>query len=276
MIKELFLEQNIFFLFFIFGYGATIGSFLNCIIYRLQQNKSFFKGRSYCPHCKHILSWKDLIPIFSFFILKGKCRYCQNKISFQYPLVEIFTGLLFIAIFWHVKNIIFTVPGFLYFCYLLFICCCLIVIFVYDLKHYLIPDNILSVAILTTIFWFFLSLIFKVSTLAEIKRAILSAIFPSLFFLALILISKEKWMGWGDFKLSILMGIFLGWPKILFSLFFAFFIGGIVAIFLVILGKKKMKSEIPLGPFLVSGTFFALFFGEKIIYWYLEFFLWKN
>lgn len=258
---------------FVFLLGLEIGSFLNCVIYRIGKNESFLRGRSFCPHCKHILSWQDLIPVLSFLILRGKCRYCQKKISFQYPLVEIFTGLLFIVIFWYAKNTIFTVPGFLYFCYLLFICCCLIVIFIYDLKHYLIPDEVIYFAILTTFFWFFLSLILKFSTFLEIQKAIFFAVFPSLFFLALILISKEKWMGWGDFKLSILMGLFLGWPKILVSLFFAFFTGGIVAIFLVIFGKKKMKSEIPFGPFLVSGTFFALFFGEKIINWYLNFFL---
>lgn len=258
---------------FVFLLGLEIGSFLNCVIYRIGKNESFLRGRSFCPHCKHILAWKDLIPILSFLVLRGRCRYCQKKISLQYPLVEIFTGLSFLAIFWHAKNIIFTLPGFLYFCYLLFISSCLIIILVYDFKHYLIPDEVIYFAILTTFFWFFLSLILKFSTFLEIQKAIFFAVFPSLFFLALILISKEKWMGWGDFKLSILMGLFLGWPKILVSLFFAFFTGGIVAIFLVIFGKKKMKSEIPFGPFLVSGTFFALFFGEKIINWYLNFFL---
>lgn len=276
MLQEFFLETQILFFIFVFFLGTIVGSFLNCLIYRLEIGKSFLKSRSFCPHCKHILSWRDLIPIFSFLILRGKCRYCQNKISFQYPLVEIFSGFLFIAILWYAKNTIFTVPGFLYFCYLLFICCCLIVIFVYDFKHYLIPDEVIYFAILTTIFWFFLSLILKFSILLDIQKAILSAVFPSLFFLALILISKEKWMGWGDFKLSILMGLFLGWPKILVSLFFAFFIGGILAIFLIMFGKKKMKSEIPFGPFLVSGTFFALFFGEKIMNWYLNLFLWKT
>lgn len=276
MLQEFFLETQILFFIFVFFLGTIVGSFLNCLIYRLEIGKSFLKSRSFCPHCKHILSWRDLIPIFSFLILRGKCRYCQNKISFQYPLVEIFSGFLFIAIFWYAKNTIFTVPGFLYFCYLLFICCCLIVIFVYDFKYYLIPDEVIYFAILTTIFWFFLSLILKFSILLDIQKAIFSAVFPSLFFLALILISKEKWMGWGDFKLSILMGLFLGWPKILVSLFFAFFIGGILAIFLIMFGKKKMKSEIPFGPFLVSGTFFALFFGEKIMNWYLNLFLWKT
>lgn len=90
--------QIIFFL-IIFAFGLFIGSFLNCVIYRLEQGKSFLKGRSYCPHCKHQLFWQDLIPVLSFFILRGKCRYCQKSISWQYPLVELATGIIFILCF---------------------------------------------------------------------------------------------------------------------------------------------------------------------------------
>ena len=89
---------------FIFVFGTICGSFLNCVIYRLAlpsfslKNLGGLKGRSYCPHCKHILNWRDLIPIFSFLILKGKCRYCSQKISWQYPLVELATGILFVLV----------------------------------------------------------------------------------------------------------------------------------------------------------------------------------
>src|SRR3989338_1260199 len=85
--------------FFIFIFGLIVGSFLNSVVYRLEQCQSFIKGRSFCPYCKHQLSWLDLVPVFSFLILKGKCRYCQKKISWQYPLVEFFTGILFVLIF---------------------------------------------------------------------------------------------------------------------------------------------------------------------------------
>jgi len=111
--------------FVIFIFGLVVGSFLNCVIYRL----ALPRGRSFCPHCKHILSWQDLIPVLSFLILRGKCRYCQKKISFQYPLVEIATGLLFVLIFWHLGF------GFdLDFGFWILISCFLIIIFVYDLR----------------------------------------------------------------------------------------------------------------------------------------------
>ena len=84
--------------FFIFLFGLAVGSFLNCVIYRLERGESFFSGRSYCPHCQHVLNWQDLIPVFSFLILKGKCRYCSQKFSWQYPLVELATALLFISL----------------------------------------------------------------------------------------------------------------------------------------------------------------------------------
>jgi len=123
--------MNLFFTLFIFVFGLVIGSFLNCLIYRFETGGNFLKGRSFCPHCKHILAVKDLFPVFSFLFLKGKCRYCKKPISFQYPLVELFTGFLFVFIF----NFVFSAGPFnfgsiLYFLFLLIISCFLAVIFV--------------------------------------------------------------------------------------------------------------------------------------------------
>jgi leader peptidase (prepilin peptidase)/N-methyltransferase len=255
---------------FVFIFGLAVGSFLNCVIYRLETGESFLKGRSYCPHCKHVLAWKDLIPIFSFLILKGKCRYCKKKISFQYPLVELFIGILFVL----------AIPIYggrtsidLIFYWVL--TCFLIIIFVYDLKHYLIPDKIIYSAIaLTLLYQFFKIWNFGHWDLFGIWNLVIG-ILPSLFLLAIILISHETWMGFGDFKLSILMGLILGWPKILVALFFAFLSGAIVGLILILLKRKTMKSQIPFAPFLVSGTFFTMFFGEKIIDWYLNLILLK-
>jgi prepilin signal peptidase PulO-like enzyme (type II secretory pathway) len=260
--------------FFVFILGLVVGSFLNCVIYRLETKESFLKGRSYCPHCKHVLAWKDLIPIFSFLILKGKCRYCGKKISFQYPLVEFFTGILFVL----------AVPiyGALTSIDLIFywvLTCFLIIIFVYDLKHYLIPDKIIypaiAIAFLNQILTSNIEHLTLTSNIEHLTSNLILGILPSLFFLALILISHETWMGFGDFKLSILIGLILGWPKILVALFFAFLSGGIVGLILILLKLKTMKSQIPFAPFLVSGTFFAMFFGEKIIDWYLNLILLK-
>jgi len=259
---------------FVFILGSAVGSFLNCVIYRLETGQDFVFGRSFCPHCKHFLGWKDLIPILSFLILKGKCRYCQKRISLQYPLVEISTAFLFLLNFYQFRNYI-TLYSFIDLVFLSIISSFLIVIFVFDLKHYLIPDKVIHSAIGFTLLYQF----FKVWNLGhwnlfEIWNLVIG-ILPSLFFLAIILISKETWMGWGDFKLSILMGLFLGWPRILIALFFAFFSGAIFGLILIFLKLKTMKSQIPFAPFLVSGTFFAMFFGENIINWYLNLILLK-
>ena len=261
---------NPFFYFVVFLFGLTIGSFLNCVIFRLETKESFLKGRSRCLYCKHILSWKDLIPVFSFLVLKGKCRYCGKKISFQYPLVEFFTAILFTFIFFIYRAQIFIDLLFYW-----ILTCFLIVIFVYDLKHYLIPDQVIHPAIfLTLLYQFFKVWNFGHWNLSGIWNGVFG-ILPSLFFLTVISISRETWMGWGDFKLSILMGLFLGWPKILVALFFAFFSGAIVGLILIFLKLKTMKSQIPFAPFLVSGMFLAMFFGEKIIDWYLKLILVK-
>jgi len=128
--------MSLIFYLIIFIFGACIGSFLNCLIYRLDSKQSFLKGRSFCPHCKHQLGFFDLIPILSFIIVKGKCRYCQKKISWQYPLVEIFTGLIFLLLVTCHLSLVTLI-------YYIVVSSLLIVIFVYDLKHYIIPDKII-------------------------------------------------------------------------------------------------------------------------------------
>jgi prepilin signal peptidase PulO-like enzyme (type II secretory pathway) len=250
---------------FVFIFGLAVGSFLNCVIYRLETGESFLKGRSYCPHCKHVLSWKDLIPIFSFLILKGKCRYCGKKISFQYPLVELFTGILFVLAI-PIYEALTSIDLIFYWV----LTCFLIIIFIYDLKYYLIPDKIIYPAIAIA----FLNQILT-SNIEHLTSNLILGILPSLFFLAIILISHETWMGFGDFKLSILMGLILGWPKILVALFFAFLSGALFGLILILLKRKTLKSQIPFAPFLVSGTFFAMFFREKIVDWYLNLILLK-
>ena len=272
-----------FFYFVIFIFGLIVGSFLNCVIYRLQTDESFLKGRprrkafsflrgrSFCPNCRHILSWQDLIPILSFLLLKGKCRYCRQKISFQYPLVELATGIIFLLIFLLLNN--YPMVQVIRSLYLGTMSCFLIVIFVYDFKHYLIPDKVIypaiAIAFLYNIFYSF----FLIHNSKFLIYSLFSAFGAAVFFLLIVLISRGKWMGIGDIKLAFFMGLFLSFPKILVALFSAFFIGAIIGIGLIIAGKKTMKSEVPFGPFLVTGTLLALFLGEQIITWYLTLFL---
>jgi len=248
---------NSFLYLIIFLFGLIVGSFLNCIIYRLEVGKSFLGGHSFCPYCKHELVWHDLIPVFSFLMLKGKCRYCQKPISIQYPLVELTTAILFVLVF-NSQNLLNT--G-----YLLLTTSFLIIIFVYDLKHYIIPDKVIFTAILT-------SFLFLFTTNSLLLNAVLSAFGASFFFLLIYLISQGQWMGFGDVKLSFLMGLHLGFPNILVALFSAFFTGAIIGLILIAQSKKTLKSMVPFGPFLVFGTFLAMFYGELIINWYCNLF----
>lgn len=262
---------NLFSYLIIFFFGLIIGSFLNCVIYRLEKGQSFLSGRSFCPYCKQKLNWQDLIPLLSFFILNGKCRYCYKKISWQYPLVELATGILFVLIMVFMTPIVFTASVVLTTLWLFFIVSILIIIFVYDLKHYLILDKVIYPAIAITFLYNFINSYFILHTSHFILNTVFAAFIASAFLYSIFFISKGKWMGFGDVILALLMGLLLGWPKIFLALFGAFFIGAIMGIGLIIFQKKTLKSEVPFGPFLITGTLIALFWGQAIINWYISF-----
>ncbi len=256
----------------IFIFGACIGSFLNCVIYRLEEEKSL-KGRSFCPHCKHMLAWHDLFPVFSFLFLGGKCRYCKAKISVQYPLVEISTGLIFLLIFnfkfFPIASLSRILDGsavgtILNLFFLFYIASTLIIIFIYDLKHYLIPEVVLLPAVAITFIYQLLN--FKLQILPYLLATFIAG---GIFYL-MYWLSKEKAMGFGDVELVVLMGFLLSWPNLILALFLAFFFGAIIGLALMIFEGKKLKSLIPFGPFLIAGTFIAMFFGNYIIQWYLN------
>jgi len=276
----------LFFYLCLFLFGLAVGSFLNCVIYRTENGLSFLKGRSFCPRCNHQLSWQDLVPVLSFIFLGGKCRYCKKPISLQYLLVELATGLLFLLIFNYQFPLlrqgfggqaifnqysIISFQNLFYLCYLLIVSCFLIVIFVSDLRTYIIPDEVVYGAILVSGIWYLVSgIFFQAYTKYYILNTIYSALAAASFFFAIVLISRGRWMGVGDIKLAFFMGLFLGWPNILVALFLAFFIGAIIGVGLILAGRKKLQSEVPFGPFLVTGTFLALFWGQTIIDWYLK------
>ncbi len=257
----------------IFVFGLIVGSFLNVVIFRLENGGKIVDDRSKCLHCKHILEWYDLIPILSFIFLKGKCRYCKRSISIQYPLIELLTGVLFVLIF----NF-----QFISLLFWLYITAIFIVIFAYDLKHYIIPDKIIYPAIaITSVYKLFEILRFghwdlignrklEIGNLITAFNPFIAAILASTFFLSIVLFTRGKGMGGGDVKLAFLMGLLLGWPIILLSLFSSFILGSFVGICLILIGKKKMGSMIPFGPFLIIGTFVGLFWGERIVKWYLD------
>ena len=248
---------------FIFLFGLIVGSFLNAVIWRTYSRTPLWQGRSMCPTCRHTLSWQDLIPVASFFLLRARCRYCAIPISWQYPLVELATAVLFLAMFY------FSVQGGFGLFYLWFIAASLIVIFVYDLKHYIIPDVVVFPAIAITLFYHLIVSNFEF----RISNFIFSGVAAAVFFLIIVLISRGRWMGLGDVKLALLMGLVLGFPRIIVAIFFAFVVGALLSLFLIFFKKKQWKSQVPFAPFLVLGTFLALFFGAPIVNWYLSMFL---
>lgn len=290
----------IFYYIFIFLFGISIGSFLNVLICRLEESEnpnyrsstSIVGGRSYCPHCRHQIRWYDNIPLFSFFILAGKCRDCRGKISWQYPLIELAMGLLFLIIFNFLRQPADSIINFQTVCfgfdffqvscfkfhvsllYLFIVFSGLFAILVYDFKHYIIPNKILYPLIVLALGFGVFNL-FQVSMPTGRQASfspqsfVFSLLIP-LFFLSLIIISRGKWMGMGDVKLSFFMALFLSWPNIIVAIFLAFWLGTLVSLPLLIFGKKGLKSQIPFGPFLITGTFIAFFWGERIIVWYLQ------
>lgn len=263
------------FFFFIIAIGLIVGSFLNCLIYRLSFNQNLaksLKGRSFCPDCGHKLSWQDLIPVISFIFLKGKCRYCRRNISLQYPLVEIATAAIFLQIF-NFQFSTFNRLNFFSLVYLIVSFSFLIVIFVYDLKHYIIPNKVIYPAIaLALIYNLFFYGIFN-QNFSRFYISLLAGLGAALPFFLIVAVSRGKWMGGADIKLAFFMGLFLGWPNILPALFLAFVIGALFGLSLIALKQKTLKSEIPFAPFLISGTFIAFFWGGQIINWYASLFL---
>ncbi len=257
-----------FYLLFSFLFGLAIGSFLNCLIYRLAQRKTIL-GRSFCPWCKKTIKAIDNIPIFSFIILGGRCRYCGKKISWQYPAVELATGLLFTLPLFNLQLTCLAGRQATYNLQLIFrdwiILATLVFIFVYDLRYQLVEDKVILPAAGAV---FILNLVGGVVPLAKI---ILSLAIGVGFFGLQYFLTRGKGIGLGDLRIGLFMGAGLGWPsKLALAIFISYIIGALASGTLLALGKKKMADRIPLGPFLAIGTAVTIFFGEGIINWYLS------
>jgi len=254
---------------FVFILGIFIGSFLNVVILRLHREESFIKGASKCLFCQHRLYPKDLVPLFSYLWLKGRCRYCQKRFSHQYPLVEFATGLVFALIFWKV------IPNFdllsasnLQILHLIdwwAIASFLIVIFVYDFKYYLILDKVVWPGIILAIF---VNLVLGFS----IFNLLLAALVGGGFFLLQFVVSKGRWIGGGDIRLGVFMGVILGWPQILTALFISYILGSVISIFLLLGKNKDWGDKIPFGTFLTVGTLMTMLWGPYLVNWYWSLF----
>jgi prepilin signal peptidase PulO-like enzyme (type II secretory pathway) len=241
----------------VFLLGICIGSFLNVVILRTESGSSI-GGRSRCVKCAATLRPIDLIPVVSFLMLRGKCRSCGVKISIQYPLVELSTGLLFLLAF-------VSFPFSPYLARLLVFIPFLVVIFVYDLRYQLILDRFTLPAMIVA---FVLNVwIGRSPTDLLIGAALLAGFFGAQF-----AVSKGKWIGGGDIRMGALMGLMLGWQQALGALFVAYVLGALVSVGLLATKKAKMDTHVPFGTFLVLGTLVMLFYGQSLISWYLGFF----
>ncbi len=238
----------------VFIIGASIGSFLNVLIDRLPKNQSIL-GRSHCDFCRKKIAWYDLFPVISFFLLGGRCRYCHKKLSWQYPLVETITGAIFVMVF---KDGPYLGSSLIGSVLISGIMSCLIVIFVSDFKYHLISDYIQAS-------FFLFSLLLHLKEFNQLPYYLLSGLVVSLPIFIIYYLSRERAMGLGDVFLALNIGFLLGWQAGLLALYIAFVTGAIYGVGLIFLKRKKIKSRIAFGPFLVIGTVIMLFWGEKIM-----------
>jgi len=244
-----------------FIFGAVVGSFLNVCICRMPKNESVVSPPSHCPRCDYQIRWYDNIPMFSYMLLRGKCRGCGTHISLQYPVVELLNGLLALALFLKYGPTLSFLALFLF-------CSALVVITFIDLEHQIIPDEIsLSGIIIGFVFSFFLPWQTWLNSLLGILLGGGSLLLVAYGYQWL---TGKEGMGGGDIKLLAMMGAFLGWKSVLFIIFASSLIGSVVGITIMLVQKKDSKLAIPFGPYLAFGAVLYIFFGPQLIHWYLN------
>ena len=249
-------------LIFFFLIGLFLGSFFNVVILRVPKKESIVYPASHCPKCGNKLKWYMNIPLFSYIFLKGRCAYCNAKISSQYPFVEVFTGLGF-AFSFYLYGFSLTTLDFIFFFSALFISS------VIDINEMILPPEILILPFLWRIFF-------------NIKKDIIliNSISFAIFFIFMWLIAfigkklyKKEALGGGDIYYSAFIAFFIGWKRMIPALFLAFIVASLTGFIIALIKRKSVRDTvIPLGPFLSLGGIFAYIWGENVISWYLTFF----
>ena len=247
--------------------GLLVGSFLNSVILRIHARKQFVRGRSVCPKCGHTLSFLELIPVFSWIALRGRCRRCRKPVSVQYPLVEALTGLLFAIT--ALTSAPESAGEYIRLVLVLTIISGLVVLAVYDLRWYLLPDKVLLPLIIPALIILGIDSVQAKSGEMVLKTLGAGVIFGGIFYL-LAAVSRGKWMGGGDIKLAFLMGLVLGIKKTALAMLLSFWLAAVIGLALIMSGKKKRTDQIPFGPFLILGTLVAYWFGTPIFEWYFS------
>lgn len=242
-------------------FGLCIGSFLNVVIYRLPLGQSLATPPSRCRNCGYSLRWFDNIPVLSWVLLRGRCRKCGTPVSWQYPVVELVTGALFVLVVW------LTPPGPLMASRLLLVCI-LIALFGIDLEHQILPNSITLPAIA-------IGVLFSLIAPPGWKDALIGVVLGGGILYAIAwgyyLWRREEGMGMGDVKMLAMIGAFLGWKAVLVTLVLSSFAGAFIGLGLMAVQRGTMKYALPFGTFLAIGAVVAMFVGEPLIAWYAGF-----
>ncbi|ASW42289.1 prepilin peptidase [Clostridium isatidis] len=245
----------------IFILGITIGSFLNVCIYRIPREESIAFPSSHCTNCGYNLKAYDLIPIFSYIFLRGRCRKCNEKISIIYPLIELLNGIIYVVIFYFYGISISTI-------FLSIFSSLLIVISAIDFKTMEVYTSTIVFGLILAIIYITLGAYFNE---INYKDKLLGCIVG--FLIIFLIVKITRGMGEGDYEIAALCGLFLGLRLILVALFLGIVIAGIAASIILILKVKGRKSEIAFGPYIALGTFISMILGDSILQFYLGFFV---
>lgn len=245
---------------FIFLLGLTIGSFLNVCIYRIPNNLSIAYPASHCTSCNHNLSFLDLVPLFSYIFLGGKCRYCKAKFSIRYPLLEFFTGIAFVLVYINTVDIYITLK----FCIL---ACYLIVVSMIDLDTMEIYDSINIVAAILAI-----PFLFRGDVIDNFVKYGLGGLLGIGIILAIIVLTKGA-MGSGDMFFLGVIGLYVGYPIIIMVFILSTVLASIISIILIVLKIKNKKDYIPFGPFIGAAAFICSLWAEYFFDLYIKMFM---
>lgn len=249
--------------------GLILGSFVNALVWRLHEKKNWITERSECDYCHHILGFLDLIPVVSWLMLWGKCRYCRKPIK-DSPLTELVLPALFVGSYiWWPQPL--QGEGLLTFIIWLLFLVGFAVLSVYDIRWFLLPNKVIFPLVGLAVLQLVLQVFFYDGSLRDVLGAALGVLVISGTFYVLFVLSKGTWIGFGDVKLGIVLGILAGGPlPAVLLLFMASIFGMIVSLPLVIAGRAERKSHIPFGPFLLVGMIVVQLFGTEIIEWYRQ------
>jgi len=235
--------------------GLILGSFVNAVVWRLKSGDSIAHGRSMCPKCKHQLAARDLIPVFSWLFLKGKCGYCKKPISTQYPVVELLTALVF-----SLSATLLSMLGPVLFSLWLAIVVCLMILAIYDARWYQLPNKVMHPTLILALLYYVLRFEAAGGFLQLIAAFIASAIFYATW-----RFSGGKLMGGADSKLVLVMGLILAPNLLIVAIGIGFILGGIGAAILLARRQKGLQDHMPFGPYLIAGLIITQLVGPQLL-----------